>query len=102
MVQRAEGTETSSEKKTWSLVQSLEQGRDLIWIRHKLFSTGCLAPKPSRSGLVVQMEEHGLSVPRCACQVRPWVEQTEQMAWGLPTGDTGPPTRKLPQPPDKD
>lgn len=102
MVQRAEGTETSSEKKTRSLVQSLEQGHDLIWIGSKLFSTGCLAPKPSRSGLVVQMEEHGLSVPRCACQVRPWVGQMEQMAWGLRTGDIGPPTRKLPQPPDKD
>lgn len=30
------------------------------------------------------------------------MEQPEQMAWGLPTEDAGPPTVKPSQPPDKD
>lgn len=68
-----------------------------------MFSTGCRSPKPSWSELAMQREGHGLSVPECACQVSPWGGGTDGAnGRGPATGDAGPSTVKLPQPPEHD
>lgn len=90
------------------------QGQDLMWrappappperpLRPEVvLHWGCLAPASFQSGLMAETEEHSLCVLSGPWQVTPCGEQTKQVAWGLPMGDTGPPTVKPLQPPDED
>lgn len=61
---------------------------------------GHLALTSFQLGLMAQTE-HNLCMPHGPRQVKPWVEQTKQVAWGLPMGGMGQPTVRPLQPPDE-